>query len=597
MLKMSLTLKAGLLAPLLFAVAMSAHATAGKHAIAMHGEPKYSADFKHFDYVNANAPKGGTLRRHVIGTFDSFNPFIPQGSAAAGTGYLYDTLTTASQDEPFTQYGLLAETIEVAADRTHVTYHLRPEARFADGSEVTAQDVVFSFELLTVKGSPFYAYYYADVERAEAIGKHRVRFHFRTNKNKELPLIVGQMPVLPRQYWQDRDFSKPSLDKPLGSGPYQVDSFQPGRRVVYQRRDDYWGKDLPVNRGQYNFDRLSFEYFLDETVSLEAFKGGAYDWRLERSAKDWASGYASPALTRKEIILEEIPHSLPSGMQGFVMNQRRELFTDRTLREAIGLAMDFEWSNQNLFHGQYVRTRSFFQNSDMAATGLPSADELKLLEPFRKQLPAEVFEQEYQPPTTDGSGRPRANLQRAQQLLRSAGYTLESNQLKTPKGAPVRFEILLDSGAFERIALPFSRNLKALGIDASVRRIDPTQYLERVREFDYDMIIAVFPQSNSPGNEQRDFWHSSAADMPDSRNQIGLKDPVVDALVEQIVRAQSRQQLVVACRVLDRVLQWGHHVVPNWHVNRFRVAYRNTLARPEVNPPYGLPIDAWWQKP
>ncbi|MCC1496399.1 extracellular solute-binding protein [Alcanivorax sp. 1008] len=590
-------LKSILLAPILFALATSAHASPGKHAIAMHGEPKYGVNFSHFDYVNANAPKGGTLRRHVIGTFDSFNPFIPQGNPAAGTGYLYDTLTTPSQDEPFTQYGLLAKTIELAADRSYVTYHLHPEARFADGVAVTSEDVVFSFNLLTDKGSPFYAYYYGDVERVEAIDNHSVRFHFRTRENKELPLIVGQMPVLPKHHWKDHDFSKPSLQVPIGSGPYEVESFQPGRRVVYQRRDNYWAKDLPVNRGQYNFDHVSFEYFLDETVSLEAFKGGAYDWRLERSAKDWASGYTSPALTRKEIILEEIPHSLPSGMQGFVMNQRRELFTDRTLREAIGLAMDFEWSNQNLFHGQYTRTRSFFQNSEMAATGLPSAAELELLEPFRKQLPKEVFDKEYQPPKTDGSGRPRENLQRAQHLLQTAGYTIEKNQLKTPNGTLVRFEILLDSGAFERVALPFSRNLKALGIDANVRRIDPTQYLERVRKFDYDMIIAVFPQSNSPGNEQRDFWHSSAADMSDSRNRIGLKNPAVDALVEQIIRAQSREQLVVACRALDRVLQWGHYVVPNWHVNRFRVAYRSTLARPQVNPPYGLPIDAWWQKP
>jgi microcin C transport system substrate-binding protein len=590
-------LKTMLLAPLLLTMAVSAHAAPGKHAIAMHGEPKYAAGFSHFDYVNPDAPKGGTLRRHVIGTFDSFNPFIPQGSAASGTGYLYDTLTSASQDEPFTQYGLLAKTIELASDRSYATYHLRREARFADDTAVTADDVVFSFELLTSKGSPFYAYYYGDVARVEAVDKHTVRFHFSTSENKELPLIVGQMPVLPKHYWKDHDFSKPSLHKPLGSGPYQVESFQPGRRIVYQRRDNYWAKDLPVNRGQYNFDRISFEYFLDETVSLEAFKGGAYDWRLERSAKDWASGYNSPALSRKEIILDEIRHSLPSGMQGFVMNQRRELFTDRSLREAIGLAMDFEWSNQNLFHGQYVRTRSFFQNSEMAATGLPSEAELKLLEPFRKQLPEDVFKREYQPPKTDGSGRPRENLQRAQQLLRSAGYTLDKNQLKTPQGTPVKFEILLDSGAFERIALPFSRNLKALGIDASVRRIDPTQYLERVRKFDYDMIIAMFPQSNSPGNEQRDFWHSTAADMTDSRNQIGLKDPVIDALVEQIIRAQNREQLVIACRALDRVLQWGHHVVPNWHIDRFRVAYRSTLARPAVNPPYGLPIDAWWQKP
>ena len=585
-----------LFATLLWTVTATAQA-AGSHAIAMHGEPKYQADFRHFDYVNAQAPKGGNLRLHVIGTFDSLNKHIPQGNRAAGIDYLYDTLTTPSLDEPFTQYGLLAKTIELAADRSSVTYHLRPEARFADGVPVTAEDVVFSFELLTSKGSPFFAYYYADVIKVEALGKHSVRFVFRDNRNKELPLIVGQLQVLPKHYWQDRDFSKPMLDKPLGSGPYRVETIQPGRRVVYSRRNDYWGKDLPVNRGHYNFDRISFEYYLDETVSLEAFKGGAYDWRAERSAKDWASGYNSPALSKGEIIKLEIPHRLPAGMQGFVMNQRRALFRDRSLREAIGLAMDFEWSNQNLFHNQYVRTRSYFQNSDMAATGLPSAAELKILEPFRKQLPEEVFSREYQPPTTDGSGRPRANLQRAQQLLREAGYRLDGNQLMTASGTPVRFEILLDSGAFERVALPFARNLKALGIDASVRRIDPTQYLERTRKFDYDMIIGMFPQSNSPGNEQRDFWHSSAVEMADSRNQIGLNDPVVDALVELIINAPSREDLVVRTRALDRVLQWGHHVVPNWHLNRFRVAYRHTLAHPEVSPPYGLPLDAWWQKP
>lgn len=585
-----------LLAPLFLTVVTSVQAAPASHAIAMHGKPKYDADFSHFDYVNPDAPKGGTLRRHVIGTFDSFNPYIPKGNAAAGTGYLYDTLTTASQDEPFTQYGLLASSIELANDRSHVTYRLRPEARFADGKPVTAEDVAFSFELLTSKGSPGYAYYYADVEKAEVVDRLTVRFHFRSTENKELPLIVGQLPVLPKHYWQEHDFSKPTLDKPLGSGPYKIESVQPGRRVVYQRRDDYWARNLPVNRGQYNFDQLSFEYFLDETVSLEAFKGGAYDWRLENSAKDWATGYASPALTRKEIILEEIRHQLPVGMQAFVMNQRRPLFQNRALREAIGLALDFEWSNQNLFQSQYVRTRSFFQNSEMAATGLPSAAELKILEPFREQLPKEVFNREYQPPKTDGSGRPRENLQRAQQLLRDAGYTLKQNQLFTSAGDQVKFEILLNSPAFERIALPFSRNLKALGIDASVRRIDPNQYVERIRKFDYDVIVGGFPQSNSPGNEQRDFWHSKAANTPDSRNLIGLRDPVVDALVELIINAPTREDLVTRCRALDRVLQWGHHVVPNWHIDRFRVAYRHTLAHPKVSPPYGLPLDAWWQK-
>ncbi|PKM22272.1 MAG: hypothetical protein CVV10_05150 [Gammaproteobacteria bacterium HGW-Gammaproteobacteria-14] len=568
----------------------------GQHAVAMHGSPKYSADFRHFDYANPEAPKGGNLRRHVIGTFDSFNPFIPQGKAASGLGYIYDTLTTASQDEPFTQYGLLAKSIEIAKDRRWVIYHLRPEARFSDGEPVTANDVVFSFNLLTEKGSPFYAYYYGDVSKVEALDKHTVRFSFKDTGNRELPLIVGQLQVLPKHYWQERDFSRVNLDIPIGSGPYELESFRPGSRVVYKRRADYWGKDLPVNRGHYNFDQVSFEYFLDETVSLEAFKGGRYDWRAERSAKDWATGYAGPALSRGDIVMAEIPHRLPAGMQGFVFNQRRDLFKDRVLREAIGLAMDFEWSNQNLFHGQYVRSRSYFQNSEMAATGLPSAAELEILEPFRKQLPEEVFTTEYQPPKTDGSGRPRQNLQRAQKMLTNAGYTLDNGQLTSADGKAVNFEILLDSPAFERIALPFSRNLKILGVNAAVRRVDATQYLERIRNFDYDMVVAVFPQSNSPGNEQRDMWHSTAATQADSRNLMGLTDPVVDQLVELIINAPDREQLVIRAKALDRVLQWGHYLVPNWHIDRYRVAYRNTLSRPAISPPYGLPIDTWWHR-
>jgi len=585
--------------PLTLAVTVqtaSAKTSSTQHAVAMHGQPKYNADFRHFDYANPDAPKGGSLRRHVIGTFDSFNPFIPQGKAASGMGYLYDTLTTASQDEPFTQYGLLAKSIEMDEDRRWVIYRMRPEARFSDGKPVTAHDVVFSFNLLTEKGSPFYAYYYGDVSKVEALDKHTVKFSFKDTGNRELPLIVGQLQVLPKHYWQERDFSRVNLDIPIGSGPYILESFRPGSRVVYQRRADYWGKDLPVNRGHYNFNQVSFEYFLDETVSLEAFKGARYDWRLERSAKDWATGYTGPALTRGDIVMVEIPHSLPAGMQGFVFNQRRDLFKDRVLREAIGLAMDFEWSNQNLFHGQYVRSRSYFQNSEMAATGLPSDAELKILEPFRKQLPKEVFTTEYQPPKTDGSGRPRQNLQRAQKMLADAGYILKSGQLTRSDGEAVNFEILLDSPAFERIALPFSRNLKTLGINANVRRVDATQYLERLRNFDYDMVVAVFPQSNSPGNEQRDMWHSSAATQTDSRNLMGLTDPVIDQLVELIINAPDREQLVIRAKALDRVLQWGHYLVPNWHIDRYRVAYRNTLSRPAISPPYGLPIDTWWHR-
>ncbi|MCK0536456.1 extracellular solute-binding protein [Alcanivorax quisquiliarum] len=583
-----------LIAILLSLCATGALAAPQYHAVAMHGSPKYPASFTHFDYVNPDAPKGGLLRRHVIGSFDSFNPFIPRGTAAAGIGYLYDSLTTASQDEPFTQYGLLAHRIEMPEDRSWVIYHLRKEARFADGEPVTAADVVFTFDTLLEKGSPFYSYYYGDIEQVEALDTHRVKFTFKPGDNRELALIVGQLQILPAHYWQEHDFSRGSLEIPLGSGPYRVASFDAGKRVVYERREDYWGKDLPVNRGQYNFDRITFEYFLDDTVALEAFKAGRYDLRVENVAANWATGYQGPALNRGDIVLETFAHSLPTGMQGFVYNLRRPLFQDRTLRKALAYALDFEWTNQNIFHGQYRRTRSYFQNSELAATGLPSEAELKLLEPLREQLPEEVFTQAYQPPASDGSGRPRENLLRAQALLREAGYTVRDSQLYTPEGQPVRFEILLDAPVWERIAVPFARNLQAIGVHAEVRRVDQPQYIERQRNFNFDMTVNVFPQSNSPGNEQRDFWHSSAVERPDSRNVIGLADPAIDALVDAVISARDREELVTSCRALDRALQWGHYVIPNWNLDYFRIAYQRHIAHPASNAPYGLPLDAWW---
>lgn len=572
------------------------HAAPGEHAIAMHGEPKYPADFTHFDYVNPDAPKGGLLRRHTIGTYDSFNPFISRGSPAAGLGMLYDTLTTSSSDEPFTQYGLLAERIEMPEDRSWVIYHLREEARFADGKPVTAEDVVYTFNLLTEKGQPFYSFYYGDVEKVEALDAQRVRFSFSEGDNRELALIVGQMQILPKHYWEERNFERGTLEPPLGSGPYRIVSHEPGRRVVYERRDDYWGKDLPVNRGRHNFGRISYEYFLDDTVALEAFKGGRYDLRLENVAANWANGYQGPALSRGHIIKETFDHSLPSGMQAFTYNLRRPLFQDRTLRKALAYAFDFEWTNQNLFHGQYRRTRSYFQNSELAAEGLPSKDELAILEPLREQLPEEVFTSVYNPPESDGSGRPRDNLLRAQTLLREAGYTLRDGQLHTPDGRPVRFEILIDSATWERVTLPFANNLRGLGVRAEVRRVDHTQYVERLRRFDFDMVVNVFPQSNSPGNEQRDFWHSSAADRPDSRNLLGLEDPAIDRLVDLVISATDRDALVTRVRALDRALQWGHYVIPNWYTDHFRIAYWRHLAHPGKPAPHGLPLDTWWHK-
>lgn len=566
------------------------------HAVAMYGEPKYSADFSHFEYANPKAPKGGKLRMHVVGTFDSFNPFVARGSAAVGTGYLYDTLTVASKDEPFTQYGLLAEDIDIAEDRSSVTYTLRKEAQFADGKPVTAEDVVFTFNLLINEGSPFYAFYYEDVDKVEALSQHKVKFTFKPGDNRELALIIGQLPVFPQHFWEDKDFARSGLTQPMGSGPYQIKSFDAGKRVTYERRKDYWAKDLAVNKGHYNVDEIRYTYFLDDTVALEAFKGGRYDLRVENVASQWANGYEGPALRAGKIKLDSITHSLPTGMQAFAFNLRRELFQDKVLRHAMAYAFDFEWANKHLFHGQYKRTRSFFENSELASEGLPSQAELALLTPLKDQLPEEVFTQSYAPPHTDGSGRPRENLLTAQKMLRDAGYELKNKQLYTPDGQPVRFEILLDSPAWERIVLPFAKNLQVLGIQAKARRIDSSQYEERLRHFDFDMVVQVFPQSNSPGNEQRDFWHSSAADKPDARNIIGIKNPAIDTLVNAVIRAKDRDSLIASTRALDRALQWNHYVIPNWHLNQFRIAHWAHIKYPAKHADYGLALDTWWSE-
>lgn len=567
---------------------------APQNAVAMYGEPKYSEGFSHFEYANPQAPKGGQLRMHTIGSFDSFNSFVARGQAAIGTRYLYDTLTVASQDEPFTQYGLLAETIDIAADRSSVTYTLRQQARFADGQPVTAEDVKFTFELLLEEGSPFYAFYYEDVESVEVLDKRTVKFSLQPGDNRELALIIGQLPVLPKHFWQDKDFTRSGLTPPLGSGPYHIKEFDAGKRVTYARRDDYWGKDLAVNKGHYNFDEIRFIYFLDDTVSLEAFKGGHYDVRIENVASNWANAYEGPALRRGDIHLDTIKHRLPAGMQGFAYNLRRDLFQDPVLRKALSYAFDFEWTNKNLFHGQYRRTHSFFENSELAAQGLPSTAELALLNPLKEQLPKEVFTTAYAPPSSDGSGRPRENLLAAQNMLKEAGYTLKGKQLFNPSGQPVTFEILLNSAAWDRITLPFVRNLKMLGVEANVRRIDVSQYEERLRQFDFDMVVQVFPQSNSPGNEQRDFWHSSAADRNDSRNIIGIKNPAIDKLVEAVIRAQDRDALIASTRALDRALQWNHYVIPNWYLDRYRVARWQHIKFPDRHADYGLALDTWW---
>ena len=568
------------------------------HGIALHGQPKYGPDFQHFAYVNPSAPRGGEARFAAIGGFDTFNPFNIKGEAAAGIGQLFETLLTDSKDEPFSQYGLIAESIEVAGDRGSATFVIRSQAKFHDGSPITADDVLFSFETLKTRGSPFFRLYYANVAKAEKLGERQVKFTFAPGENRELPLIMGQMPVLSKKYWENRDFAATTLDVPVGSGPYRIERFEPGRFIVYRRDENYWGKDLPVNRGLHNIDRLRYDYYRDVVVALEAFKAGAYDLRLENSAKQWATGYDFPALAKGLVKKETFSRQMPAGMQGFAFNLRRPLFQDARVRQALGYAFDFEWSNRNLFYNQYTRTRSYFDNSELAARGLPSPEELALLEPLRKELPPEVFTTAYAPPVANDDAQLRANLQKALKLLQDAGWTFRDRKLVNAKtGEPFRFELLIAEPTWERIALPFARNLERLGIEMSVRSVDSAQYENRLRDFDFDVVVNVWGQSLSPGNEQREFWSSAAADQPGSRNLVGLKNPAVAKLVDQLVAAPDRASLVTRVRALDRALQWNFLVIPHWHIPYDRVAFWDKFGYPAVTPLQGVQLDAWWIDP
>ncbi len=599
-------LAAALMVPLLSFSFLSARAetTAGDAAgtpvegLALHDIPKYKPGFTHFDYVNPDAPKGGELRLHGLGTFDTLNPYTLKGVSADGAGMIFETLMAPSLDEPFSQYGWIAKNVTVAPDRASVTYALRPEAKFHNGSSITPEDVIFSFETLRDKGHPFYRSYYKEVVKAEKTGAHEVRFAFRDANNAELPLIMGQLPVLSRASWKDRDFAATTLDPLMGSGPYEVESVTPGRSITYKKAKDWWARNLPVNRGRFNFETIRYDYYRDATVALEAFLSGNYDFRLENIARNWKLAYDTPAVKQGLIKKQDIRNGLAAGMQGFVFNIRRPIFQDRRVREAINLAFDFEWTNKNVAYGAYARTRSYFENSELAARGLPSADELKILEPFRGKLPEEVFTKVFTPPATDGTGGNRENLRRASELLKEAGWTLKDGKLLNAEGKPFTFEFIAAEPIFERWVQPFVRNLDRLGMQVSYRIVDTAQYQNRLNDFDFDMTISVFSQSLSPGNEQFDYWSSAKAGIKGSRNLIGVHDPVVDALLEQLVKAQNRKSLVTLCHALDRVLLWQYYVVPNWYIGSFRVAYWDMFGQPGIAPPYGLEVtDAWWIDP
>jgi microcin C transport system substrate-binding protein len=556
--------------------------------------------------VNPDAPKGGTVRLHSIGTYDSLNNFIVRGNTAAFVGIVYDSLMTQSPDEPSTEYGLIAEAASYPDDYSSVTFRLRPEAKFHDGEPVKPEDVIFSFQEIT-KVSPFWAAYYKNVKEVEKTGEQEVTFRFDSKGNRELPQIVGQLSVIPKHFWtgkdkdgNPRDLSKTTLEPPLGSGPYKIGDVTPGRTISYERVEDYWAKDLPVMKGQWNFNELRVDYFRDTTVAFEAFKSGRLDFYQDNNSKNWATAYDFPAIKNGNVIKEEIPLKRSAPMQGFVLNLRHKKFADPRVREAFNLAYDFEWANTNLFYGQYERVDSYFENSELASKGVPEGREKEILEELKKEFPDDVPDKAltdaYQNPKNEERNDFRRNLRKATQLLQDAGWEIRDGRLTNKEtGEPMKVEFLLQQPAFERIVLPYIQNLKRLGIEASVRLVDSSQYQARTDNFDFDIIVGTFAQSESPGNEQRDFWGTEAADKDGSRNLIGIKNPAIDKLIDMIIFAKSREELVATTHALDRVLLWSHYIVPQWFSPNARIAYWNKFSHPETLPSQTVAFtQVWW---
>lgn len=577
-----------------------------QHAAALHGSPKYPKDFTHLDYVNPNAPKGGILRSAAIGSFDSLNPFIVKGQPAAGirgnfmrSGLVYTSLMMNAWDEPFSLYGIIAKNITIAPDKSWVKFELRDEAKWNDGTPITADDVVWTFKNLIKKGQPFFKAYWNDVKSVIPNNSKSVTFKFSVKGNAELPLIIAEMVVLPKHYWtsKGRDLSKTSLEPPLGSGPYVIGKVDAGRSIEYVRNKNWWAKDLPFFKGQYNFDKIVYEYYMDENIAHEAFLSGNYDFKEENSAKIWNESYTPNKDNAQRLVRETLENKRPAGMQAFIFNIRRPVFQDKLVREAISYGLDFEWSNKQFAYGDYTRTDSYFENSELASFGLPSEAELKLLNPIKDKIPEEVFTKEFKPPVTDGSGKMRNNLREAVKLLEQAGYTnINSKGARiNAAGQALEFEILGVSPLFERWVAPFIINLERIGVVINFRIVDSAQYQNRIESFDYDMIIGTFGQSNSPGNEQREFWGSDRAEMQGSRNLIGIKDPVIDDLVTKLIHAESREDLVTKTRALDRILLWNHYVIPMWHYPKWRLAYWDHIKRPsklsDIDP---LIANTWW---
>ncbi|RRJ85473.1 ABC transporter substrate-binding protein [Aestuariirhabdus litorea] len=600
-----------LLIACLFPAIGSAEQSIQSHGLSLYGEPKYPVDFHHLDYVNPDAPKGGSVRFMATGTFDTLNPYTLKGLSPVNTPgfFLYgvsesnETLMagtdsmTRSGDEPLTAYGLIAERIEYPADFSWISFHLRPEARFHDGSLILATDVGFSFNTLIAEGHPRYRALYRNVTSAEVIAERSIRFNLQGNNRRRLAISLGELPVFSERYWRERTFAATTLEPPLGSGPYRISAVDPGRSITFERVEDYWGSDLAINRGRNNFDRIRFDFYRDLTVAFEAFKAGQYDIHLEYISKNWATGYDFIDKHPGEVIKREIPDANPANAQGFVFNTRLPLFSDRRVREALTLMFDFEWVNQSLFYGAYRRSNSYFANSILASRELPPPEERALLEGL-DSLDPRLFNQPFQLPVTRGDGNQRVQMRQALALLKEAGWSLRQGQLVHQRtGHPFRFEFLIRQQSLGRVLVPYQQSLKKIGIDMEIRLIDSAQYKNRMDSFDFEMTTIVLGQSLTPGNELRQYFHSANANIQGSQNYAGIDNPAVDSLVERILSAASLEELGVATRALDRVLLWQYYMVPNWYIASHRVAYWNRFGFPQSTPPYDLSLSTWWVTP
>ena len=591
------------LAGMLSGPAVAAEEPVKHHALSLIGEPKYPAGFTNFGYVNPDAPKGGSVRLADIGSFDSLNPILYRGEAAGGLSLVFESLMADSIDESSTSYGLIAEWASYPSDYSSVTFKLRDEARWHDGKPISPDDVIYSLGI-NKEANPRMGLYYKNVERAEKTGDNEVTFYFDVKNNRELPMIMGQLTILPKHYWtgtdasgNQRDPMKTTLEPPVGSGPYRIKTVAPGRTITYERVKDYWGKDLPVNRGMWNFDEVRFDYYRDDTVALESFKAGNLDYRQETSAKSWATSYDFPAVRNRFVKLQEIELRRSQPMQGFVLNLRRPQFQDRRVRQAFNLAFDFEWANKNLFYGKYERVGSYFQNSELAAPAeLPQGRELEILNEVKDGVPPEVFTEVHKNPLNATTDDARNNLRKAAMLLKEAGWEIKNGVLTNKEtGQQMKVEFLLVSPMFERLVQPYLRNLERLGIKGALRLVDSAQYTRRINVFDYDIVVGNFAQSDSPGNEQRDFWGTELADREGSTNLIGIKDAAIDKLIDKVIFAKDREELVAATRALDRVLLWHDFVVPQWFSPLVRIAYWDRYGQPKVLP--GLTpgfLQVWW---